>query len=177
MQETQKLRVRSLCQEDPLEKEMATHSSILVEKISRTKEPGGLHGVRKSWTRLNPSTTWTCSQMQRCFTRGHCGMPKPQRSARATGRGRQLPFSPPPIQHCSAEETASAPPQSQRACSQDSLGMQACLEFPHLAFGSPHWRWLGRISRHPAGGTALRAKSSQLVLGAARLLWLGPSWA
>ena len=39
MQETQ---VRSLGQEDPLEKEMANHSSILAWKISWTEEPGGL---------------------------------------------------------------------------------------------------------------------------------------
>ena len=34
--------VRSLDQEDPLEKEMATHSSILVWKIPWTEELGGL---------------------------------------------------------------------------------------------------------------------------------------
>ena len=34
-------RVRSLGQEDPLEKEMATHSSILAWKIPWTEEPGG----------------------------------------------------------------------------------------------------------------------------------------
>ena len=37
--------VRSLGQEDPLEKEMATHSSILAWKIPRTEEPGGLGGL------------------------------------------------------------------------------------------------------------------------------------
>ena len=36
------MQVQSLGQEDPLEKEMATHSSILAWKISRTEEPGGL---------------------------------------------------------------------------------------------------------------------------------------
>ena len=41
MQETQ---VESLGQEDPLEKEMATHNSILAWKIPWTEEPGGLHG-------------------------------------------------------------------------------------------------------------------------------------
>ena len=35
-------RVRSLCWEDPLEKEMAAHSSILAWKIPRTTEPGRL---------------------------------------------------------------------------------------------------------------------------------------
>ena len=39
MQET---RVQSLGQEVPLEKEMATHSSILAWKIPRTEEPGKL---------------------------------------------------------------------------------------------------------------------------------------
>ena len=38
MQET---RVQSLGQEDPLEKKMATHSSILAWRIPRTEEPGG----------------------------------------------------------------------------------------------------------------------------------------
>ena len=35
-------RVPSLGQEDPLEKEMASHSSILAWKIPWTEEPGGL---------------------------------------------------------------------------------------------------------------------------------------
>ena len=39
MQET---RVRSLGQEDPLENEMATHSSTLAWKIPWMEEPGGL---------------------------------------------------------------------------------------------------------------------------------------
>ena len=39
MQETQ---VRSLGREDIPEEEMATHSSILAWRISRTEEPGGL---------------------------------------------------------------------------------------------------------------------------------------
>ena len=42
MQEILKTRVWSLDQEDPLEKEMATHSSILAWKIPRTKESGVL---------------------------------------------------------------------------------------------------------------------------------------
>ena len=37
--------VRFLGQEDPLEKEMATHSSILARRISWTEEPGRLHTV------------------------------------------------------------------------------------------------------------------------------------
>ena len=42
MQETQ---VQSLCWEDPLEKEMATHSSILPWKILQTEDPGGLQSM------------------------------------------------------------------------------------------------------------------------------------
>ena len=34
--------VQSLGQEDPLEKDMATHSSILAWRIAWTEEPGGL---------------------------------------------------------------------------------------------------------------------------------------
>ena len=40
--QTQETRVRSLGREDPLEEEMATHSSILAWKIPRTEEPGAL---------------------------------------------------------------------------------------------------------------------------------------
>ena len=38
----QKTQVRSVGQEDPLEKEMATHSSILAQSIPWTEEPDGL---------------------------------------------------------------------------------------------------------------------------------------
>ena len=37
--------VQSLGREDPLEKEMATHSSILAWKILWTEEPGGLQSM------------------------------------------------------------------------------------------------------------------------------------
>ena len=42
MQETQ---VRSLGQEDPMEKEMASHNSILAWETSQTEEPGGLQSM------------------------------------------------------------------------------------------------------------------------------------
>ena len=41
-QETQETGIRSLGQEDPLEKKMATHSCILAWKNPWTEEPGGL---------------------------------------------------------------------------------------------------------------------------------------
>ena len=48
----QEMWVPSLGQEDPLEKEMATLSSILAWRIPWTEEPGGLQsmGSQKSWT-------------------------------------------------------------------------------------------------------------------------------
>ena len=49
MQETW---VRSLGGEDPLEKEMATHSSIFAWTVLWTEEPG-VHGVTKSQTHLS----------------------------------------------------------------------------------------------------------------------------
>ena len=45
MLETQKMWVRSQDREDPLEKEMATHSSILVWEIPWTEEPGRLQST------------------------------------------------------------------------------------------------------------------------------------
>ena len=45
--------VRSLSWEDPLEKEMATHSSILAWRISWTEEPGGLQLMGSQRVRHN----------------------------------------------------------------------------------------------------------------------------
>ena len=42
MQEMKEACLRSLDQEGPMEKEMTTHSSVLVWKIPWTEEPGGL---------------------------------------------------------------------------------------------------------------------------------------
>ena len=49
-QETQETQVRSLGQEYPLEKEMATHSNLLAWEIPWTEEPSGLQsmGCKKS---------------------------------------------------------------------------------------------------------------------------------
>ena len=48
VQETQ---VRSLGWEDPLEKEMATHSSVLAWRILGTEEPGGLQSLESQRVR------------------------------------------------------------------------------------------------------------------------------
>ena len=45
MQEMQEMRVHSLGQKDPLEKEMATHSSIFAWEIPCTEELGGLQSL------------------------------------------------------------------------------------------------------------------------------------
>ena len=45
MQETQETWVQSLGGEDPLEEEMATHSTILAWKIPWTDKPGGLQST------------------------------------------------------------------------------------------------------------------------------------
>ena len=58
----QEMWVRSLGEEDPLEDEMATHSSILARKIPWTEEPGGLQvmGSQRDMTEQlnnNPNTS------------------------------------------------------------------------------------------------------------------------
>ena len=53
MKETLEMQIHSLDWEDPLEKEMATHSSILAWNIPVTEEPSHAYivpGVTKSWT-------------------------------------------------------------------------------------------------------------------------------
>ena len=49
----QKTWVQSLSQEDPLEKEMATHSKILAWRIPWTEEPGGLQHMGSQRVRCN----------------------------------------------------------------------------------------------------------------------------
>ena len=51
----QETRDQSLGYKDPLEKEMATHSSVLAWRIPRTEERGGLQsiGMQNSHTRLS----------------------------------------------------------------------------------------------------------------------------
>ena len=57
---TQETWIRSLSQEDSLEKEMATHPSILAWRIPWTEEPGGLQSMGlQSWTRATNLFTFT----------------------------------------------------------------------------------------------------------------------
>jgi len=53
MQETQEKWVQSLGQEDPLEQEIATHSSILTWKIPWMEGPGGLQSMESRRVRHN----------------------------------------------------------------------------------------------------------------------------
>ena len=64
MQEAQETRVRSLGREDPLEKEMATHCSILAWKIPWTEKPGGY----SPWGHKEANTTEQTSVRQDIFT-------------------------------------------------------------------------------------------------------------
>ena len=48
----QEMQIQSLQWEDPLEKEMATHSSILAWEIPWTEEPGGLQSMGSSKSQI-----------------------------------------------------------------------------------------------------------------------------
>ena len=63
MQETW---VQALGREDPLEKEMATHSSILAWRIPWTVEPGGLQSTGSQRVRHNRATSLTHPLVQ-CY--------------------------------------------------------------------------------------------------------------
>ena len=62
MQERQEMRVQSLGPGDPLEEEMAPHSSILTWKISQAEEPGRLLFMGLSGECVNSSVLSRCSK-------------------------------------------------------------------------------------------------------------------
>ena len=55
--------VRSLDQEDPLEKKMATHSSTLAWKIPWMEEQLGIPGSAQLASQTRDLTTWKCQSM------------------------------------------------------------------------------------------------------------------
>ena len=57
------IRVQSLVREDPLEEEMATHSSILAWRIPWTEEPGGLQFMWLKELDMTEQLTHTCNLM------------------------------------------------------------------------------------------------------------------
>ena len=63
----QEAQVWSLGQEEPLEKEMVTHSSVLAWEIAWTEEPGESQsmGSQKSWTQFGD---WTATAVVLCLT-------------------------------------------------------------------------------------------------------------
>ena len=70
IQETQEMRVPSLGREDPMEEEMAAHSSMLAWGIPWTEEPGGLQsmGSERVSHDLAPHTHSGDLRSGRCWT-------------------------------------------------------------------------------------------------------------
>ena len=64
MQETQEIWVQSLSSEDPLEEEMATHSSILAWEIPWTEEPGGFQS--EGWKKLRQDSVTKHTYTHKC---------------------------------------------------------------------------------------------------------------
>ena len=94
----QKTWVQSLGQEDPLEKEMATHSSTLAWKIPWTEKPGSLQsmGLTKSRTRLSDFThSLTCEReaLVAVMFSKQCALLRDCRGSRA-GAGGDTPAEP-----------------------------------------------------------------------------------
>ena len=71
MQETQEMRVWSLDWEDPLEKEMATHSSIVAWKIPWREAPGRLQSMGSHWVGHGWATEHTLTLIlhARCYSK------------------------------------------------------------------------------------------------------------
>ena len=63
MQETQEMPVKSLARKDPLEKAMATHSSILAWRIPWTEEPGRLQSTGSQSSNTTKTTLHTCTHL------------------------------------------------------------------------------------------------------------------
>ena len=71
MQETQETRVRSLGWEDPLEKEMAIHSSTLAWKIPWTEEPSRLQSMGSQRVGYDQATSLSLSRHHKTPRREH----------------------------------------------------------------------------------------------------------
>ena len=67
VQDTYEMLVRSLGQEDFLEKEMATHSSILAWEIPWTKEPAGLQSMGSQRVKRDLATKQEQQQIHDIF--------------------------------------------------------------------------------------------------------------
>ena len=96
MQETQ---VQFLGQKNPLEKEMATHSSILAWEIQWTEEPGGLQSiglqrVGHNWATEQAATCSTTYEKgkfgHRCALRSPCDNDSRDQDEAATSQGPKI---------------------------------------------------------------------------------------
>ena len=72
MEETQEMRVPSLGQEDPLEKETATHSSILAWKIPWTQEFDGLQSTGHDWAHTHKLQVEMVKEYDQVFNSVFC---------------------------------------------------------------------------------------------------------
>ena len=86
MQETLKTLVWSLSQEDPLEKGMAIHSSVLAWRIPQTEEPGGLWSI-ESWRVGHDWSNRACAHINK--TTEQSQHPRLSCSGRADTAGQQ----------------------------------------------------------------------------------------
>ena len=86
-------RVLSLDQEDPLEKETATHSSVLVWRIPWTEESGGLQSMRSQRVRQDGAAfTFTFFQLQMELSINHASMSeKKQKKTKKTPLINKMP--------------------------------------------------------------------------------------
>ena len=87
MQKTQETKLWSLGQEDPLEEEMATHSSIFAWGIPWTEEPGGLQSTESQRFRHDWATDHTHTRNTRTGTTAFCNWDTPETST-ANSHGR-----------------------------------------------------------------------------------------
>ena len=81
---TQETWVQSLGQEDPLEKGMATHSSILARRIPWTEEPGGLQFMGSQRVRHDSDLADHLLRSLRLF---QSGLFKSRKEGKGTRRG------------------------------------------------------------------------------------------
>ena len=89
MQETQEMQVQSLGQEDPLEKEIATHSSMLAWEIPWTEETGESWGLKESgMTEWLSTHTHTHTHINTC-THTHTREPRKGMESEAEKVGRE----------------------------------------------------------------------------------------
>ena len=88
----QKMQVQSLGQEDPLEKQTATHASILAWRIPRTEEPGGLQATGCVESDTTGATKRACihSPINRLVDHFHTSAMKAAPHSNAEPQGRSL---------------------------------------------------------------------------------------